>query len=72
MSMCLTIEVIILASKTEIQLVFSFQFTVGAPVWSAKDFMYLQVALGFLIDLYTYLIFPSVDSENIADWIYTF
>ena len=37
--MRLTLGVALLASTTEIQLVLYSQFTVGAPVWSAKASM---------------------------------
>ena len=66
MSMCLTLGVTLLDSTTEIQLVLSYHFTVGAPVWSAKAYMYLQIALCFLTYLYIHLIYPSMDSEATA------
>ena len=49
--MCLTIEVNILASTTEIKLVFYSQCTVGEPVWIDKASMYLRITLVFLIAL---------------------
>ena len=58
--MCLTLEVTILASTTEIQPVLSTQCTVGATVWSAKYSVYLQITLVFLTSLYMHLISPSV------------
>ena len=64
--MCLTLGVTILASTTEIQLVLYSQCTVGAPVWSDKASMYLQVNLVFLTALYVHLISPSVESDAIA------
>ena len=39
--MCLTLEFTILASTTEIKLVLYYKYTSGAPVWSAKDSIYL-------------------------------
>ena len=41
--MCLNLGVTILASTIQIQLVLSYQCTVGAPVWSARYFLYLQI-----------------------------
>ena len=64
--MCLTIGVTLLASTTEIQLVLSSQFTVGAPVWSAKASMYLRITLVLLTALYMHLISLSVESDYIA------
>ena len=64
MSMSLTLGATLLDSTTEIQLVLSSYFTVGAPVWSAKTYMYLRIALVFLIYLYIHLIYPSVDSKD--------
>ena len=70
--MCLTIGVNQLDSTTEIQLVLYFQCTFGAPVCSAKTFMYFQIALVLLIALCMYLIYPSVKSESTAVLICTF
>ena len=42
--MYLTLGVTPLASTTEIQLVLSYQCTVGAPVWIAKASMYLRIS----------------------------
>ena len=64
--MCLTLGVTLLASTTEIQLLSSPQYTVGAPVWSAKASMYLRITLVFLTALYMHLISPSVESDAIA------
>ena len=64
--MCLTIGVTLLASTAEIQLVLSYQCTVGAPVWSAKALMYLRTTLVLLTDLYLHLIYPSADSDAIS------
>ena len=61
-----TLGVTLSASTTEIQLVLSSQFTVGAPVWSAKDKLYLRMALVFFTDFYMHLIFPPMESEAIA------
>ena len=58
--MCLTLGVTLLASTTEIQLVLSSQYTVVAPVWSAKASMYLLIALILLTSLYMHLIYPSM------------
>ena len=59
--MCLTLGVTILDSTIEIQLVLSYQCTVGAPVWSVKFPMYIQIAIVFLTDFYMHLISPSVE-----------
>ena len=64
--MCLTLGVTILASTTEIQFVLYYQCTVGAPVWSAQDSMYLQIPLFLFTAFNMHLISPSVDSEAIA------
>ena len=66
MSICLTLGVTLLASTKEIQLVLSYQCTVGAPVWSARDYMYLQIILVLLTALYMHIIYPSVESEAIS------
>ena len=66
MSIFLILGVTILATKTEIQLVLSSQFTIGAPVWSAKASMYLRIALVLLTALYKHLISPSVESYSLA------
>ena len=63
MSTCLTLGVTILASTTEIKAAFSSQCTVGEPVWSAKDSMYLLMALFLLTDLHMHIIYPSAESE---------
>ena len=65
--MCLTLGVTILASTTEIQLVVYSQCTLGAPVWSAKYSMYIQINLVLFTALYMHLISPSVESYAIAD-----
>ena len=64
--MCLTLGVTILASTKEIQLVVSSQCNVGAPVRIAKDYIYLRITLVFLTYLYMHLIYPSVESYDIA------
>ena len=64
--MCLTLEVTILDSTTEIYFVLSSQCTIGAPVWSDKASMYLRITLDFLTDFYMHLISPSVESYDIA------
>ena len=71
-SMCLTLGVTILSWTTEIQLVLYYQCTVGAPVWIAKYSIYLLIALFFLKSLCVHIIYPSVDSEATAGWIYNF
>ena len=65
-SMYLYIGVNLLASTTDIQLVFSSQCTVGAPVWSDKASMYIRITLDFFTALYMNLISPSVESDDIA------
>ena len=60
--MSLNLVVTILASTIEIQLLLSSQCTVGAPVWIARDFMYLRITFVFLTALYVHLIYPSVSS----------
>ena len=64
--MCLILGVTLLASTIEIKLVLSSQFTVGAPVWSAKYSMYLRITLVLLTALYMHLISLSVESDAIA------
>ena len=64
--MCLTIGVTIFASTTEIKLYLSSQCTIGAPVWSAKDSMYLRITLVFFTDFYMHLIYPSLESDAIS------
>ena len=54
------------------QLVLSYQCTVGAPLWSAKDFIYIWMALVLLIYLYMHIIYPPMESEATAGSIYTF
>ena len=66
-SICLTVEVTILASTTNIKLVLSSQCTVGAPVYSAKAYMYLRITLVFLTTLYMHLFPKSVESDAIYD-----
>ena len=66
MSICLTIGGTSLASKTEIELVLYYQYTVGAAVWIDKASMYLRTSLVLLKSLYMHLISPLVDSESIA------
>ena len=56
----------LLYSTTEIKIVLSSQCTIGAPVWSSKDSIYLNIALFFLEDLYMHLISPPEDSESIT------
>ena len=65
--MCLTPGVTILASTTERQLVLSYQWTVGAPVWSAKASIYLWITLVLFTAVYMHLISPSLESDAIAD-----
>ena len=65
-SMCLNLEVTLLASTTHKQFFLSYQCTVGAPVWSDRDSMYLQITLVFLKDLYMHLTYPSVELEAIS------
>ena len=50
-----------LVSTKETQLVLSYQYTVGAPVCSAKASMYLHITLVFFTALYMHLIYPSVE-----------
>ena len=64
--MCLTLGVTILASTTEINLVLSSQFIVGAPLYSSKAYMYIRIELVFLTDFYMHIISPPVDSEAIS------
>ena len=64
--MCLTIQLILFASTTEIQLLLSSQFTVGAPVCIAKYSMYLRITSIFFTVLYMYLISPSVELDAIS------
>ena len=70
--MCLNPGVTISDSTKEIQLLLPSQYTVGALMWSAKDFMYLRRSLVLLTDLYMYLIYPPLVSEAIAGRICTF
>ena len=65
-SMCLTMGVALLASTTDIQLVFSSQYTVGAPGWIAKASMYPRITFDLLTALYMNLISPSLESYAIA------
>ena len=67
--MFLNLVVTILVLTIEIKLVLSYQYNVGAPVWSAKDSMYLRINLVFFTDLYMHLIYPSVESDAIAGCI---
>ena len=64
--MSLTLGVNILASTTEIQLMLSSQLTDGAPVCSAKVYMYLRIALVFLKSLNMNIIYTPLDSEYTA------
>ena len=41
-------------------------------MWSAKDYIYLRIALFFLIALYMHIIYPEVELEAIAGRICTF
>ena len=66
---CLTIGVNILASTTEIQLVLSSQYNVGATVWRDKDYMYLRINFVFFTDLYMNIISSSVKSDDISGLI---
>ena len=54
--MWLTLSVTILASTTEIKIVFYYQCTVGATVWSAKASIYLQITLVLLTVLHIHII----------------
>ena len=65
--MCSSLVVTLLASTSEIQIVLSSQCTVGAPIWSYKASMYLRITLVYLTALYMHLIYPSVESDSIAD-----
>ena len=51
---------------------FYSQCTVVAPVWIAKASIYTRITLFSFTSLYMHLISPSVDSDYIAGWIYTF
>ena len=64
--MWLNLGVTLLASKTEIKPVLSYQCTVGAPVWITKDFMYRHIDLVLLKFLYMHLLYPPVESEATA------
>ena len=64
--MCLTLVVTLLASTTDIQLVLSYQCTVGAPVWSAKNSMYIWITFVLLTALNMHLTYPSVESDAIS------
>ena len=70
--MCLTIGLTISDSKIDIKFVLSSQCTAGAPLWSYKASMFLQIALVLLTSLYMHLIYPSVESDYIAGLICTF
>ena len=72
MSMYLTAGVTILASRTEMQRVLSFQYTVGSPVCSARAYMYIWITLLLLESSYMHLTSPSVESEAIVGFICTF
>ena len=61
--MCSTLVVTLLASITEMKIVFSSQCTAGAPVWIAMASMYVRIALVFLKALYMHIISPPVESE---------
>ena len=64
--MCLTLGVTILDSTTERKIVLYYQCTGGAPLWSARASMYLRITSFLFTDLYIHLIYPSVESEDIA------
>ena len=64
--MCLNIGGSILFSKKEIQIVLYSQCTVGAPLLSAKDSVYFQIALVFFTDFYMHITSPEVESEYIS------
>ena len=64
--MRLTLRLTLIVSRTKMQLVFYSRCNIGAPVWSAKDSIYLGMALVFLKALYMHIISPSVDSEDTA------
>ena len=64
--MCLTIRLTILASSTEIKLMLYSQFTVSALMWSAKAYIYLRISLVLLTVLCMYIIYPSVESEDMS------
>ena len=66
MSLCLTLGVTILASTTEIQIVLSYQCTVGESVWIDSSSMYLRITIVLFTALYMHLIYPSVGSETIS------
>ena len=69
MELFLYIVATILASIKQIQLMLSSQYTVGAPVWSAKDSMYIRITLFFLTALYMHIIYPYVQLDSIYGWI---
>ena len=56
--MRLNLGVTSIASTTKKQLVLFSQFTVGAQVWSDRDYMYLYITLVFFTALYMHLIYP--------------
>ena len=64
--MCLTPGVNILDSTIEVNIVLSYQCTVGSPVWSAEASVYRCIALVFLTEFNMHLIYPSVESEATA------
>ena len=64
--MCLTLEVNLLSSTTDIQLVLSSQCNVSAPVWNYKASMYLWITLVLLTSLYMHLISLLVGLDAIA------
>ena len=66
MSMYLTLGVNILASTTEINILLSSQYNVGAPMWRANASMYTRITLVLLTAFYMHLIYPSVESEAVA------
>ena len=43
-----------------------YQYTLGAPVWIAKAYMYLRITFVLLKDLYMRLIYPPVESDALA------
>ena len=64
--MCSTLGAYLLALKSYMKVVFSFQFNVGEPVCSFKVYMYLRITLVLLKKIYMYLISTSVEIEAIA------
>ena len=56
--MCLTLGITISDSTTEIQLLLYSNFTIDAPVCSAKAYMYLRITLVLLTSLYMHIFSP--------------